>query len=347
MLPSLLLFAAAHAGGIEDAPPPQAYNATYLSTGIGARGETPVPWGTVDLTWLHRYEIVGPVGLEFMALGGLLFSVDGVGLRGSAAATVDAFFNRGGRVGYKLGVGPSLSVELTPDDNVYGGFNLMVTGGIDLREHGFATGTSFIAAIEIPTEKAPAVRKVPVVTFGVGFLIPEADTRMERDLARSQGGWRPPEPELKPVPTPGPGPAPELPPPAPTTVGIDEVDCELKLTAPILFAHASAVPIEDSLPIIDDMAAVLVAHPDIKLRLEGHTDSNGGDSLNMKLSKLRVDAVIGLLIQRGVAADRLEGVGYGETQPLVADAKTDEDHAKNRRVVYRVTAGLNCVKEAP
>ncbi len=68
-----------------------------------------------------------------------------------------------------------------------------------------------------------------------------------------------------------------------------------------------------------------------KVMVEGHTDNVGTPAFNQDLSERRAKAVMQYLIERGVAANRLQSVGYGLTKP-VADNKTEEGRAKNRRV---------------
>jgi OOP family OmpA-OmpF porin len=70
--------------------------------------------------------------------------------------------------------------------------------------------------------------------------------------------------------------------------------------------------------------------------IEGHTDSVGNDDYNLKLSQRRADAVRQYLLDKGVAGARLEAKGFGESQP-VADNKTVEGRAQNRRVILRRT----------
>ena len=69
----------------------------------------------------------------------------------------------------------------------------------------------------------------------------------------------------------------------------------------------------------------------VRVRIEGHTDSVGGAKQNLVLSKKRASAVRGWLVTKGVDEDRLEVEGLGETKPI-ADNKTDEGRAQNRRV---------------
>ncbi|MBK9149204.1 MAG: OmpA family protein [Flavobacteriales bacterium] len=86
-----------------------------------------------------------------------------------------------------------------------------------------------------------------------------------------------------------------------------------------------------SQPVLDEIAAMLKAHPELRVSVEGHTDGDGADDANMKLSQGRAAAVKAELVKAGVAADRLEARGWGETKP-VAGNDTPEDKARNRRV---------------
>jgi len=77
--------------------------------------------------------------------------------------------------------------------------------------------------------------------------------------------------------------------------------------------------------------ALLQGQPDWKLRIEGHTDSTGTREGNQALSQQRAAAVVAWLVKNGVAVSRLAAVGLGDTKP-VADNKTEEGRARNRRV---------------
>lgn len=93
---------------------------------------------------------------------------------------------------------------------------------------------------------------------------------------------------------------------------------------------------KDSLPILDSIAAVLVERPDVqKVIISGHTDNAGRPAANLKLSLRRAEAVRLHLIKKGVAAERLEAIGYGEERPI-ADNTTAAGKAENRRVELRI-----------
>jgi len=82
---------------------------------------------------------------------------------------------------------------------------------------------------------------------------------------------------------------------------------------------------------LSQVLALLQGQPDWKLRIEGHTDSTGTREGNQALSQQRAAAVVAWLVKNGVAVSRLAAVGLGDTKP-VADNKTEEGRARNRRV---------------
>jgi outer membrane protein OmpA-like peptidoglycan-associated protein len=76
-----------------------------------------------------------------------------------------------------------------------------------------------------------------------------------------------------------------------------------------------------SFRLLDNVAAVINAHPEVtKLTIEGHTDAQGDEAKNQDLSQRRAEAVVAYLVKRGVAQQRLEAKGYGETRPVSDNA---------------------------
>tara|TARA_R110002126_G_scaffold254247_1_gene397356 strand:+ start:61 stop:768 length:708 start_codon:yes stop_codon:yes gene_type:complete len=71
------------------------------------------------------------------------------------------------------------------------------------------------------------------------------------------------------------------------------------------------------------------------LRVEGHTDSVGGNDMNMRLSQARAKSVADYLVQAGLSASRVESVGFGETNP-VADNSSADGRSLNRRVEFHL-----------
>ena len=82
---------------------------------------------------------------------------------------------------------------------------------------------------------------------------------------------------------------------------------------------------------LDEAAAMLAKNPDVKVSVEGYTDSIGSDAYNLKLSERRAETARAYLESKGVAASRLTAKGFGKANPI-ADNKTEAGRAQNRRV---------------
>ena len=86
---------------------------------------------------------------------------------------------------------------------------------------------------------------------------------------------------------------------------------------------------------LDAMAALLKNYPNSEFLIEGHTDSDGSDAFNQKLSESRAAAVKNALLDRGLSSSKIKSVGYGESMP-VADNKTAAGKALNRRTEVKL-----------
>ena len=87
----------------------------------------------------------------------------------------------------------------------------------------------------------------------------------------------------------------------------------------------------ESLAIIGQIAALLQAHPELKVSIEGHTDNVGTPQSNKVLSTQRAKSVLNAVAQKGIAVARLTALGWGQEKPI-ADNRSEEGKAKNRRV---------------
>lgn len=106
------------------------------------------------------------------------------------------------------------------------------------------------------------------------------------------------------------------------------------VTHGIHFATGSDVVLPDSAPILRQVATYMEANPAVKLKVTGHTDNVGTPASNLDLSKRRAASVAQVLSsQLGVAADRFETDGKGDTQAMAPNA-SPEGRAMNRRVEF-------------
>lgn len=104
----------------------------------------------------------------------------------------------------------------------------------------------------------------------------------------------------------------------------------------VFFVFDRATLIEESKPLLTEVADTLLAHPEIlKIEIGGHTDSRGGAEYNRELSQRRTETVREYLIERGVEPERLVAKGYGKSQLLSTD-DTEEAHQLNRRVEFTI-----------
>lgn len=89
---------------------------------------------------------------------------------------------------------------------------------------------------------------------------------------------------------------------------------------------------------LNNLAEMLNAYPDLKIKLGGYTDNSGNEESNQKLSNLRAQTAKLKLLELGISADRIEAEGYGSQHPVCEANDTDECKAKNRRIDVRVLA---------
>ena len=89
---------------------------------------------------------------------------------------------------------------------------------------------------------------------------------------------------------------------------------------------------------LDRKAVILVANPNVKIRISGHADERGSDEYNLALGNRRAAAAKRYLQNKGIDGSRMDVVSYGEERPL--NAGHDETaYAQNRRDEFQVTAG--------
>ncbi len=101
----------------------------------------------------------------------------------------------------------------------------------------------------------------------------------------------------------------------------------------ILFDNNSYFITPSSYPAIDRIVAMLKNNPETQVTIEGHTDANGSNKSNQTLSEYRAKAVMNYMISKGVDANKLKSVGYGEERPMVT-GNNEEAWSQNRRVEF-------------
>jgi outer membrane protein OmpA-like peptidoglycan-associated protein len=114
---------------------------------------------------------------------------------------------------------------------------------------------------------------------------------------------------------------------------------QVVIMKPVFFATDKDVILAQSYPVLLAVADALAAQTQIKrLSIEGHTDDRGKAEHNLDLSQRRADSVMRFLVEHGVAVERLEAHGFGQTQPI-ANNRTRAGRAANRRVEFKIVSG--------
>lgn len=203
--------------------------------------------------------------------------------------------------------------------------------------------------------------------FG-GVRVALGDVREQRPFAVAPAVPEPaparaPAPDAEPAATRAPAPVPPAapvraatdpaaPPPAPAPKAAPKArlaDNRIEVLGAIHFATDSDVIQRRSFPILDGVVAVLAAHPEIRrLRVEGHTDDRGSLAHNRDLSQRRAAAALRYLVAAGVAAERLQAMGFGPDLPVTSNA-TAAGRARNRRLDFVIlpAAGIAVPAEPP
>lgn len=260
-----------------------------------------------------------------------LFVLAGGGLAENSASPyadgsswyADAGVGVRGRVWEDWGVRPRLELRYV-HDSVGDGTNDLVVG---LR-------------LEIPPKRQKIVEKVVQVE-----KIVEVPVEVEKIVEKEAVCVVPPVAQAAPAVTPPAPPAdsdgdgvPDTADKCPNTLAGARVDAngcvqeEQKISLPnIEFEPASTILAAGGKDKLEAVVSFLQSQPEVHVDVFGHTDSQGSEKYNLKLSDGRAKSVMEYLVSRGVDASRLSAKGFGETQPI-APNDTAEGRAKNRRV---------------
>ncbi|MGQ0646783.1 MAG: peptidoglycan-associated lipoprotein Pal [Gemmatimonadaceae bacterium] len=107
--------------------------------------------------------------------------------------------------------------------------------------------------------------------------------------------------------------------------------------APIYFGFDLSMLTEEARAKLDAKVEFLAAEPTMRIRIDGHADERGSDEYNLALGQRRATAAMRYLIDRGISAERIETVSFGEERP-VCSASTEACWTQNRRDEFVVAS---------
>ena len=158
----------------------------------------------------------------------------------------------------------------------------------------------------------------------------------------------PPPPPAAPAPAPEPPPVAATPAPCTAPPGFQvDANCHIieqtVIVRAVDFEFNSTKLTAPAQQTLDQVASALAQQPELRIEIQGYTDSIGKDAYNLQLSQRRADAVKAYLVSKGANGSTLTARGYGKANP-VASNDTPENRAKNRRVAFVVTNSVPNVK---
>lgn len=121
------------------------------------------------------------------------------------------------------------------------------------------------------------------------------------------------------------------------TIKLDRLELNKTFTLENIYYDLDKYDIRaDAAPELDRLAQLLKDNPTMVIELSSHTDTRGSDTYNMTLSQRRAESVVNYLTLKGIEADRMEARGYGERDLIIENAKTEEEHQRNRRTEFTI-----------
>jgi len=111
----------------------------------------------------------------------------------------------------------------------------------------------------------------------------------------------------------------------------------VEFSSAVLFGFDKSNLSYDAKTSLNKLVIVLNTYPDTDIQVQGHTDSQGSEAYNKKLSVRRASAVSDYLRNNGISSNRISIIGYGETMPKYTN-NTEDGQSQNRRVEFLITA---------
>jgi OOP family OmpA-OmpF porin len=191
----------------------------------------------------------------------------------------------------------------------------------------------------VQSANGSVVKNATGLCWRTGYWTPAlAEAECDPDLVPKKPAPTPapaPAPARPATPAPAAAPAPRPAPAAPAAAPAGPISEKVSFSADALFDFDKAVLKPEGRAKLDKLVADIKGVNIEVVIAVGHTDNVGGDSYNQRLSVRRAEAVKAYLVSKGIESNRVYTEGKGEKQP-VADNKTSEGRAKNRRVEVEV-----------
>ena len=117
---------------------------------------------------------------------------------------------------------------------------------------------------------------------------------------------------------------------------LDKIPVGEEINLYILYDLNSAKIRKDATKILDGLVEILLSRPELRIELGAHTDERASHGYNARLSRRRAKSAVQYIIEKGVDKDRIVARGYGEDRPLIPNARTENEHQRNRRTTIKV-----------
>jgi len=122
-----------------------------------------------------------------------------------------------------------------------------------------------------------------------------------------------------------------------TSIFMDRIVIEKSIVLNNIYYDLDKADIrEDAKPVLDSLVLIMNDNPEIFIELGSHTDARADDAYNLDLSRRRALSAVKYIISKGIDDARIAARGYGESRLIVANAKTEEEHQRNRRTEFKV-----------
>ncbi|MEB2784629.1 OmpA family protein [Algoriphagus persicinus] len=122
-----------------------------------------------------------------------------------------------------------------------------------------------------------------------------------------------------------------------TTIVLDQLVLDRSIVLENIYYDLDKAEIRpDAAVELDKLVQVLKDNPAIRIELSSHTDDRSSDAYNQNLSQRRAQSAVDYIVSQGISSDRLVAKGYGESQLIIENASTEEDHQINRRTEFKV-----------